>query len=127
MSRSHGDACLSHYHTRRLRLESRHMLLRITLRIAAPELLHHLRVREVVDDVLEDGLVVGVAEGPEHEYHGQVRPDVRQLRSYLTARHLAVLVALQRRSIVASKTKFPSRVYRTTSLDRDELHVLDYL
>lgn len=59
-----------------------------------PEFFHHIRVRKVVHDVLQDSLVVGVAQRSEHQNHGDVRPDVRQLRADLPPRDLAVLVSL---------------------------------
>ena len=42
--------------------------------------LHHLRVVEVVDDVLEDVAVGHEAERAEHDDDGNLLPDVRQDR-----------------------------------------------
>lgn len=60
-----------------------------------PELFHHVRVREVVHDVLQDSLVVGVAQRTKHQDHGDVSPDVRQLRPDVPPVHLAVLASLK--------------------------------
>lgn len=59
-----------------------------------PELLHHVRVRKVVYDVLQDSFVVGIPQRPEHEHYRNVCPDVRQLRPDLPPGHFAVLVSL---------------------------------
>ena len=58
----------------------RHLLLLYDERLlqARPEQVHHLPVHEVVDDVLDDGPVVGGAKGPEDYDDRHLDSDVGQ-------------------------------------------------
>ena len=63
--------------------------------------------------MLQDGLVVRVAQRAEHQNHGDVRSDVRQLRADLPSRDLAVLVSLSAQEVTvrahSGKPKYSSR------------------
>mmetsp|Transcript_5657 Transcript_5657/g.11878 ORF Transcript_5657/g.11878 Transcript_5657/m.11878 type:complete len:546 (-) Transcript_5657:105-1742(-) len=58
-----------------------------------PEDVHHLPVRQVVHDQLDDVAIRHVPKRAEHHHDGHVRTDVRQRRPDLVALHRAVLGA----------------------------------